>query len=79
MRKKRKCENCGGAYVFTIQNSYFERENRYLLSCPYCKHPHYLVIEDGRLIENDKASKYLKKLPAVRIPTQSWLELIPKD
>ena len=76
MRKKRKCEKCGGAYQFNIQNSAFESENRFILVCPLCQHPHYLVIEDGRLIDQDKASKYLKELLATEIQTQTWFELM---
>ncbi len=79
MRKKRKCESCGGAYSYQIRNSAFESENRFILTCPYCKQPHYLVIEDGRLIDEEKASKYLRNLPATKIPTRSWYELLKRD
>lgn len=78
MQKKRKCESCGGAYTFNILSSAFERESRYILLCPYCKTPHHLVIEDGRLIDQDKASKYLKNLPAAEISTQPWFEFLKK-
>ena len=79
MRKKRKCEACGGAFMYKIQNSAYERENRYLLTWPYCSYKHYLVIEDGRLIDQEKGSKYLKNLPAIPIPTQPWLEIFSKE
>ena len=79
MRKNRKCASCGGAYTFEIRNSAFERDDRYILSCPYCRYAHYLVIEDGRLINEEKAGKYLKDLVATNIPTEPWLELLKKD
>jgi hypothetical protein len=68
MRKKRKCESCGGVYTHEIRNSAFESENRFILTCPYCQRPLYLVIEDRRLINQEKASKYLKNLPPNKIP-----------
>lgn len=79
MRKNRKCESCGGAYTYEIRNSAFEGEHRFILKCPYCDHPHYLVIEDGRLIDQKEASKYLKNLPATQVHTQPFLELLKKD
>ena len=71
--------SCGGAYMFVIRNSAFERDGRYVLSCPYCKQAYYIIIEDGRLLDEDKASKHLKNLPVTRISTQSWFELLKED
>jgi hypothetical protein len=65
--------------MFQIRNSAFERENRYVLSCPYCKKAHFIIIEDGRLVDEDKASKYLKDLPAAKLQTEAWLELLTKE
>lgn len=65
--------------MFEIQNSAFEIENHYILLCPYCRQALYLVIEDGRLINEEKASIYLKDLPATKIPTEPWFELLKKD
>ena len=65
--------------MFNIRNSAFERDSRYILSCPYCKQAHYIIIEDGRLLDEDKASKYLKGLPATKIQTEAWFELFLKE
>ncbi|MHA1971865.1 MAG: hypothetical protein ACTSW1_02660 [Candidatus Hodarchaeales archaeon] len=75
MEKRKKCKKCGGAYIFNIPSSFFEREQRLSLKCPYCESKTIMVIEDGTLLEEEKANPYLKKLPAINLVTRPWFQL----
>ncbi|MHA1213745.1 MAG: hypothetical protein ACTSPG_00430 [Candidatus Hodarchaeales archaeon] len=75
MERKKKCKKCGGAYSFRIPSSLFEREQRLSLECPYCKGKTIMVIEDGVLKEEEKASPYLKSLPINKLETKQWFKL----
>ena len=76
MQKKKKCQNCGGAFVFNIPNSFFQREEHLSLNCPYCRVIVSFFIEDGLLIAESNASPYLKQLPEKRISAKPWVKLI---
>ena len=76
MQKRKKCSTCGGAYIINIPNSFFEREEHLLVSCPYCKLSSSIFIEDGKLKVESDVSLYLKKLPQKPVSTQPWVKLM---
>ncbi|PWI46738.1 hypothetical protein CEE45_15220 [Candidatus Heimdallarchaeota archaeon B3_Heim] len=76
MQKKKKCQNCGGAYIVNIPNNFFEREEHLVMKCPYCHFSLSMMIEDGQLITESDASPYLKNLSQKRVSTQPWVELL---
>ncbi len=76
MQKKKKCQNCGGAYIVNIPNSFFEREEHLSMKCPYCDFLLSMMVEDGRLITESDASSYLRQLPKKQVKTQPWVQLI---
>ena len=74
MQKKKKCLTCGGAFIFNIPNSFFDREEHLSMKCPYCQLTVSFYIEDGKLIEESEAKPYLKNLTKKQIHTRPWLK-----
>ncbi len=78
MQIKKKCQDCGGAFIMNIPSSLFEREEHLIMKCPYCGLQLSMMIEDGKLLAESDTSSYIRQLPGKQIPTKPWVELIRK-